>query len=106
MIQQAAVRNVIEIKPYADPEAKVYPRSISGIYARWRWIFVWLTQGIFYGLCWLPWHDRQAILFDIDARKFYFFDLVLWPQDTIYLALLMIIGALALFLFTAVAGRL
>jgi polyferredoxin len=102
----AAARKVIEIKPWADPEAKVYPRSISGIYARWRWIFVWLTQIVFYGLCWLPWRDRQAILFDIDARKFYFFDLVLWPQDTIYLVLLMIIGALALFLFTAVAGRL
>ena len=106
MTQQAVARKVIDIKPYADPEAKVYPRSISGIYARWRWVFVWLTQGIFYGLCWVPWHGRQAILFDIDARKFYIFDLVLWPQDTIYLALLMIIGALALFLFTAVAGRL
>ena len=43
---------------------------------------------------------------DIDQRKFYFFDLVLWPQDTIYLVLLMVLGALALFLFTAVAGRL
>ena len=106
MTRQAVARRIIEIKPYADPEAKVYPRSISGIYARWRWIFVWLTQIVFYGLCWLPWRDRQAILFDIDARKFYFFDLVLWPQDTIYLVLLMIIGALALFLFTAVAGRL
>ena len=106
MTQQAAPRKVIQIKPFADPEVKVYPRSISGIYARWRWVFVWLTQIIFYGLCWIPWRDRQAILFDIDARKFYFLDLVLWPQDTIYLALLMVIGALALFLFTAVAGRL
>ena len=77
MTQQVAARKIIEIKPYADPEAKVYPRSISGIYARWRWIFVWLTQVVFYGLCWVPWRDRQAILFDIDARKFYFFDLVL-----------------------------
>jgi cytochrome c oxidase accessory protein FixG len=106
MPQPLTARKLIEIKPYADPEAKVYPRSISGIYTRWRWVFVWLTQLVFYGLCWLPWHGRQAVLFDIDARKFYIFDLVLWPQDTIYLALLMIIGALALFLFTAVAGRL
>jgi cytochrome c oxidase accessory protein FixG len=99
-------RKVIPIKPLFDPDAKVYPRSISGLFARWRWIFVWLTQLVFYGLCWLPWHGRQAILFDIDKRKFYFFDLVLWPQDTIYLVLLMVLGALALFLFTAVAGRL
>ena len=99
-------RKVIEIKPYADPEAKVYPRSISGLFSRWRWVFVWLTQLVFYGLCWIPWHGRQAILFDLDARKFYFFDLVLWPQDTIYLVLLLVLCALALFLFTAVAGRL
>jgi len=106
MTQQTAPRKTIPIKPVFDPDAKVYPRSISGVYARWRWVFVWLTQIVFYGLCWLPWHGRQAILFDIDTRKFYFFDLVLWPQDTIYLVLLMVIGALALFLFTAVAGRL
>jgi hypothetical protein len=62
MAKPAAVRKVIEIKPWADPEAKVYPRSISGIYARWRWVFVWLTQIVFYGLCWLPWRERQAIL--------------------------------------------
>ena len=106
MSKQTGPRKVFEIKPVVDTEAKVYPRSISGAFARWRWIFVWLTQIVFYGLCWLPWHGRQAVLMDIDARKFYFFDLVLWPQDTIYLVLLMILGALALFLFTAVAGRL
>jgi cytochrome c oxidase accessory protein FixG len=106
MSQQSGPRKVIAIKPVFDPDAKVYPRSISGAYTRWRWILVWLTQIVFYGLCWLPWHGRQAILLDIDTRKFYFFDLVLWPQDTIYLVLLMVLGALALFLFTAVAGRL
>ena len=106
MQQSPSTRKIIPIKPVSDPDAKVYPRSISGTFARWRWVFVWLTQIVFYGLCWLPWHGRQAILLDIDKRKFYFFDLVLWPQDTIYLVLLMVLGALALFLFTAVAGRL
>lgn len=106
MPQQPAPRKVIKITPVVDPDAKVYPRSISGPFTRWRWIFVWLTQIVFYGLCWVPWHGRQAILFDLETRKFYFFDLVLWPQDTIYLVLLMVLGALALFLFTAVAGRL
>jgi len=106
MPPQLVLRKVVPIKPVFDPQTKIYPRSISGQFARWRWAFVWLTQIVFYGLCWLPWHGRQAILLDIDKRKFYFFDLVLWPQDTIYLVLLMILGALALFLFTAVAGRL
>ncbi|WP_241145329.1 4Fe-4S binding protein, partial [Achromobacter xylosoxidans] len=61
---------------------------------------------IFYGLPWLQWNGRQAVLFDLGARKFYLFGLVLWPQDVVYLAVLLVISALALFLFTAVAGRL
>ncbi|WP_241077433.1 4Fe-4S binding protein, partial [Achromobacter xylosoxidans] len=68
--------------------------------------FVFLTQLIFYGLPWLQWNGRQAVLFDLGARKFYLFGLVLWPQDVVYLAVLLVISALALFLFTAVAGRL
>ena len=85
---------------------KVYPRSISGVFARWRWAMVWLTQIVFYGLPWLQWGERQAVLFDLAARRFYLFGMVLYPQDLIYLAGLLVISALALFLFTAVAGRL
>lgn len=90
----------------ADVRKKIYPRSVSGWFAHWRWIFVALTQILFYGLPWLQWNDRQAVLFDLGARKFYIFGMVLWPQDVIYLTLLLIISALGLFLFTAVAGRL
>jgi cytochrome c oxidase accessory protein FixG len=64
------------------------------------------TQLVFYGTPWLEWNGRQAVLFDLGARKFYVFGLVLWPQDFIYLTLLLVISALSLFLFTAVAGRL
>lgn len=106
MSNQPTQRKIINIKSVTNPGDKVYPRSTTGAFTNWRWIMVWVTQIVFYGLCWLPWHGRQAVLFDIDTRKFYFFDLVLWPQDTIYLVLLMILGAFALFLFTAVAGRL
>lgn len=89
-----------------DVRQKIYPRSVSGWFARWRIIFVVLTQALFYGLPWLNWNGRQAVLFDLGARKFYIFDMVLWPQDVIYLTLLLIISALGLFLFTAIAGRL
>ncbi|HJV93542.1 MAG TPA: cytochrome c oxidase accessory protein CcoG, partial [Azonexus sp.] len=106
MVKQSPAQRVIEIKPVTDPNAKVYPRSISGRFQNWRVIFVWLTQIVYYGLCWLPWNDRQAVLFDLEQRRVYFFDLVLWPQDAIYLTLLLLLSALALFLFTAVAGRL
>jgi cytochrome c oxidase accessory protein FixG len=86
--------------------AEIYPRSVHGWYARWRWLFVWATQLVFYGLPWLQWGGRQAVLFDIEAQRFFILGLVLYPQDLIYLAALLVISALALFLFTAVAGRL
>ena len=84
----------------------IHPRSITGRFTNWRWIFVWLTQIVFYGLPWLNWGERQAVLFDLGARKFYIFGLVLYPQDFIYLTGILVISALSLFLFTAVAGRL
>ena len=85
---------------------KIYPRAVRGWFAGWRWALVWATQLAFYGGAWLTWNHRQALLFDIAQRKFYVFGLVLWPQDIVYLAVLLIVAALSLFLFTAVAGRL
>jgi cytochrome c oxidase accessory protein FixG len=85
---------------------KIYPRAVHGPFAAWRWVLVWATQLVFYGGPWLTWNERQALLFDIAQRKFYVFGLVFWPQDIIYLTVLLILAALALFLFTAVAGRL
>ncbi len=89
-----------------EARKKIHPRTVAGIFASWRWILVWATQLIFYGLCWLPWNGRQAVLFDLVERKFYLFGLVLWPQDVFYLTVLLIISAYGLFLFTAIAGRL
>ena len=86
-------------------EDKIHPRSVDGLFARWRWAFVLLTQAVFYGLPWLTWGDRPAVLFDLGSRRFYVFSLVLYPQDFVYLAALLMISAFALFLFTAVAGR-
>ena len=104
----------IEPPPGADAEMvslyeahkKIYPRSVSGIFSQWRWGMVFLTQLVFYGVPWLEWGQRQAVLFDLGARRFYIFGLVLYPQDFIYLTGILVISALSLFLFTAVAGRL
>ncbi len=85
---------------------KIYPRAVNGLFAKWRWALVWFTQLVFYGLPWLMWNQRQAVLFDLGTRRFYIFDLVLYPQDFIYLTGLLVISAYALFLFTAIAGRL
>ena len=116
--EAAGAKRVIPITPVAvaDSDAvtvslyeahqKIYPRSIRGVFSRWRWLMVWLTQLVFYGMPWLSWGGRQMVLFDLGARRFYLFGLVLYPQDFIYLTGLLVISALSLFLFTAVAGRL
>jgi cytochrome c oxidase accessory protein FixG len=85
---------------------KIYVRSTSGAFARWRWIFVWFTQVIFFGLPWLTWDGRQAVLLHLVERKFYIFGWVFWPQDVLFLSVLLIISAYSLFFFTAIAGRL
>jgi cytochrome c oxidase accessory protein FixG len=89
-----------------EAQKKIYPRAVTGLFARWRWGLVFFTQLVFYGLPWLQWGQRQAVLFDLGARRFYIFGYVLYPQDFIYLTGLLVISALSLFLFTAVAGRL
>ncbi len=95
-----------EVVSLYEAHKKVYPRAITGVFSRWRWAMVWLTQLVFYGLPWFDWGQRQMVLFDLGARRFYIFGLVLYPQDFIYLTGLLIISAMSLFLFTAVAGRL
>ena len=99
---------------HADPEGsgmyaareKVYPREIKGRFQTLRKLAVFVLLGLYYLLPWMNWDARQAVLFDLPARKFYVFGLVFWPQDFFYLALLLIIAALSLFFFTALAGRL
>ena len=83
---------------FFEAQQKVYPRSINGFFMRWRWALVFFTQFVFYVVPWIQWGDRQMVLFDIGARRFYLFGMVLYPQDVIYLAALLIICALALFL--------
>ncbi len=116
MNEEPQPRRVIPIAASEDAAAvmvsmyqaqhKIHPRSVSGWFAGWRWALVWATQLLFYGLPWLDWNARQAVLFDLASRRFYIFGLVLYPQDFIYLTALLVISAYSLFLFTAVAGRL
>ncbi len=90
---------------YATRE-KIRPRQVHGMFAFMRTSAVFILLGLYYFVPWFSWDGRQAVLLDLPARKFYLFGLTLWPQDFIYLALLLIIAALSLFLFTALAGRL
>jgi len=91
---------------YYEAHRKIYPREVQGRYALWRTVAVWVLLGCYYLLPWLTQHGRQAVLFDLRERKFYIFSLVMWPQDFIFLTWLLVIAALSLFFFTALAGRL
>jgi len=89
-----------------EKRQKIQVRDVRGLFDRWRWSIFFISQLLFYGLCWVDWNDRQAVLFHLVERKFYIFGLVLWPQDVIYLAVLLVLCAYALFLVTAIGGRL
>lgn len=84
---------------------KIYPREVHGLFAALRTTGVMTLLGLYYIVPWLQWDGRQAVLFDLPERKFYIVNMVFWPQDFFYLALLLIISALGLFFVTALAGR-
>lgn len=107
MSSERAARPVGDIEgELYQKRQKIYPREVHGIFAVLRTAAVLVLLGLYYIVPWLRWDERQAVLFDLPARKFYLFGMVIWPQDFIYLAALLIIAAMALFFFTALAGRL
>ncbi len=84
----------------------IIARPITGKLNTIRTILRYVFIAIFIGIPWLEYNGRPAILLDIGSRQFYFPGLVIWPQEFYYLMLLLIISGLALFLFTALFGRL
>jgi len=84
----------------------VYPREVHGRFASLRVALAGLTLGLYYLLPWFNWGTgRQAFLIDLPNRKFNLFAWTFWPQDLFYLTAILVISALSLFLFTAIAGR-
>ena len=84
----------------------IHMREVKGKFNNLRWLFVWLTQLFYFVTPWLMWNGRPAVWLDLQKRFFYIFGWTFSPTDTIYMTLVLIICALALFLFTTVAGRL
>ena len=95
----------VRIVPLVEKQAAIHPRSVKGRFASARVVMVFVTQLFFYGAPWLQWNGRQALLFDIEAQRFFIGGLVMYPQDLIFLAALLVLSALLLFFVTAVAGR-
>ncbi|MDY6956946.1 MAG: cytochrome c oxidase accessory protein CcoG [Pseudomonadota bacterium] len=85
---------------------KIHPREVTGTYQRLRHIALIVILGAFYTLCWVPWGDRQIILWDLPARRFHILWMTFYPQDFIYVAILLVLAAVTLLFFTALAGRL
>ena len=87
-------------------EAKVYPRDVKGTFASLRKLAMVVLLGLYYIVPWINWAGHRSVLFDLPARKFYILGLTFWPQDFIFLTLMLIIAGLSLFFVTAVWGRL
>lgn len=97
-------QNETSIDLYQKSET-IHPRLVGGFFAKWRVLSIVILLGLFYLTPWLTWNDRQAILFDLPARQFHILGTTFWPQDFIFLTLILIIAAFSLFFFTAIAGR-
>ncbi len=97
-------------EPLYANRVKIHPQRIAGAFRRMKWIVLSVLLALYYGLPWLRW-DRgvgipdQAILADISGSRLFFFELEIWPQEIYYLTGLLIVGAIGLFLVTALAGR-
>jgi cytochrome c oxidase accessory protein FixG len=93
------------------PRVPIYPKLVHGRWRRIKWALLIATLAVYYVTPWIRW-DRpgalpdQAVLVDFFGRRFYFFGIQLWPQEVHFLTGLLVIAALALFLVTALFGRL
>lgn len=103
-VQEVAPAEVGEVDLYQRRE-KIYTRKIEGFYQRLRLFTGWPLLLGYFLLPWMSWDGRQAILFDLPARKFHILGLTFWPQDFPLLAFLLIISAFGLFAVTVFAGR-
>ncbi|WP_306565905.1 cytochrome c oxidase accessory protein CcoG [Aquabacterium sp.] len=91
--------------PGVEAANKVQARATNGRFTRMRWATLWATQLFFFGIPWLQWHGRQLARFDLEAKRFYLGNLILLPQDLIFLTGLLVFCAMLLFVVTTLAGR-
>ncbi|MET1076427.1 MAG: cytochrome c oxidase accessory protein CcoG [Pseudomonas sp.] len=98
------VKVVDSVDLYAKRE-KIYTRAFTGIYRNLRVVGGGLLFLLYFGTVWLTWNGRQAVWWDLPARKFHVFGATFWPQDFVLLSALLIISAFGLFFITVWAGR-
>ncbi|MBY3178831.1 cytochrome c oxidase accessory protein CcoG [Rhizobium leguminosarum] len=97
-------------EPLYGTRKKVFPKRAEGRFRRFKWIVMLITVGIYYLAPWIRW-DRgpyapdQAILIDLSSRRFFLFFIEIWPQEFYYVAGLLVMAGLGLFLVTSAVGR-
>jgi len=102
--------NKAENRPMYAARIKVHPKRVYGTFRRLKWTLLVVLLGIYYIAPWLRWTrpgdaPDQAILIDLANRRFYFFFIEIWPQEFYYVAGLLIMAGVGLFLVTSLFGR-
>ncbi|MER9401826.1 cytochrome c oxidase accessory protein CcoG [Mesorhizobium sp. M0615] len=109
-IEPTTVNSAKVRQPMYAARRKIFPKRASGSFRRFKWIVMAITLGIYYLTPWLRW-DRgpfapdQAVLLDVANRRFYFFFIEIWPQEFYYVAGLLVMAGVGLFLITSTVGR-
>ncbi|MCS6762245.1 MAG: cytochrome c oxidase accessory protein CcoG [Candidatus Devosia symbiotica] len=97
-------------QPLYAARRKIFPKRAEGAFRRFKWLAMAVTLTIYYVTPWLRW-DRgiyapdQAVLLDLANRRFYFFFIEIWPQEFYYVASLLVMAGVGLFLITSTVGR-
>ena len=105
-----AVNSRVKQQPLYAARKRIHPKRAIGSFRSFKWLMMFLTLGIYYITPWLRW-DRgefapdQAVLVDLANRRFYFFFIEIWPQEFIYVAGLLVMAGIGLFLLTSTVGR-
>ena len=109
-LEVEAVNSAKTRQPLYTARKKVFPKRASGNFRQFKWLVMLVTLGIYYLTPWIRW-DRgpyapdQAVLLDIANRRFYFFAIEIWPQEFFYVAGLLVMAGIGLFLVTSTVGR-
>lgn len=91
-------------------QEKIYPKRVWGRYRILKWTAMIVTLAIYYITPFIRW-DRgpnapdQAVLIDLPARRAYWFNIEIWPQEIYILTGILILSAIALFFITSLLGR-
>ncbi|MEI9424220.1 cytochrome c oxidase accessory protein CcoG [Mesorhizobium sp. Cs1299R1N1] len=97
-------------QPLYAAHKKIFPKRASGRFRQFKWLVMAITLGVYYLTPWLRWNrgpfaPHQAVLLDLANRRFYLFSIEIWPQEFYYVAGLLMMAGISLFMLTSTVGR-